>query len=203
MRELGVEVVKTRLSKAGAIVLEVKAKEEADKLAASLSAVIGDDAKVFRPTRRTPVLVLDIPEWMTPEEVARDVSMADADILEAEVTIRDNTGGGRVARVDVPMAVATRLAKSRAIKVGWSKCRIELLERKVFRCYRCQEPGHFTSRCTAPERPKRCYGCNAEGHVAKDCPRKKKRAEQCPVKEGGPSGQRSSSAAVRGEAMIS
>jgi len=99
--------------------------------------VIGVDATVARPTRKTSVLLLGIPEWMSPEDITREVLMVDENLSETQVLVRDNIGGGRVVRLEVPMAVALRLAENKTVRIGWSRCRVKLLEPKSPKCFKC------------------------------------------------------------------
>lgn len=177
LEELGVDVVRSRFTRAGAILFEVNTKDESQRLAGCLTQRIGEDAEVVRPTRRTPILIVNIPEWMSSEEVSRDVKSADAEIAGLEVTVRENPGGGRFARLDVPMAVAARLAELGSIRVGWSRCKIKLLERKDPVCYRCQKAGHTAARCSSPAQEKKCFRCHLTGHLAKECQWKKEEGE--------------------------
>lgn len=169
LNELEVDVIGSRRTKAGAILLEVKSKDEADRLADKLRQTIQENARVVRPTRRTPVLIVDVPEWMSPEEIRNDIITTDANLVGTNITIRENPGGGLVARLDVPMATASKMAERRIIKIGWARCRIKLLERKSPRCFRCQAPGHIAKSCTAEAVEVRCYRCRRPGHLAKDC----------------------------------
>uniref|UniRef100_A0A914QRH6 CCHC-type domain-containing protein n=1 Tax=Panagrolaimus davidi TaxID=227884 RepID=A0A914QRH6_9BILA len=36
-------------------------------------------------------------------------------------------------------------------------------------CHRCEEPGHFWSRCPNPVK---CWKCGGEGHMSRDCPQR-------------------------------
>lgn len=151
--------------------------EEAEKLADRMRQVIGVDETVGRPIRKTPVLLLGIREWMSPEDITREVLMADESLLETQVLVRDNIGGGRVARLEVPMAAALRLAENKTVKIGWSRCRVKLLEHKSPKCFKCCNIGHVASTC--PEQTvqaKRCFRCRQAGHLIKDCSGPKSRS---------------------------
>lgn len=70
LEELGVEVCGARKARSGAILLEVKGgAEHADKLAGALQAKLGESARVGRPEKSRRVLLLDVPEWTTEDEV--------------------------------------------------------------------------------------------------------------------------------------
>lgn len=50
--------------KAGGILFKVNAERgDVNHLAEAISVVVGDEAMVGRPGRRTPVLLLDVPKW--------------------------------------------------------------------------------------------------------------------------------------------
>jgi len=171
-QDIGVEVKRTRRTRAGAILLEVGDKEAADLLAGHLRGAIGDRAKVSRPRRMVKVLVINVADWLEEERITSDIRAADPELTDAKISIRENIGGGRIALVDTPMTVAAKLAESGSIRVGLEKCRIKLIGGRHPRCYRCQEQGHFAGNCPATEPVKRCYRCNLVGHIAKDCQRK-------------------------------
>lgn len=73
LKELGINIEKTRRTASGGILLEVMDKEKAAALTTKLRSVVGDDAPVYSPTRTTPVLVLGIPDWMEHEQVINDI----------------------------------------------------------------------------------------------------------------------------------
>lgn len=62
LQEHGIEIGRVRRTKAGAILMEVSGKEKADKLSTLLCDTLGQRAKVSRPRRTTPVLVINIPK---------------------------------------------------------------------------------------------------------------------------------------------
>lgn len=62
-------VITTRCTRAGGLLLEVEGQEGADHLADKIRAVVEDAARVRTPQGTTTVLILDVPEWATNEEV--------------------------------------------------------------------------------------------------------------------------------------
>lgn len=99
------------------------------------------------------------------------IRATDPELARVPISIRVNVGGGRIAHLDAPMAVATRLAVIGKIKIGWSFCRVKLIESKIRRCYRCQERGHTKHECKAEAVVKKCYRCAKVGHLISDCTR--------------------------------
>lgn len=62
LSDLGVKVLTTRPTKASSILLEVKGEEKPALLEGKIKEVVGGVARVKRPERRTPVLILDVPD---------------------------------------------------------------------------------------------------------------------------------------------
>jgi len=170
LQEMGVEVCRTKRTKTGSILLEVKGKSGADALASRLSGTIGDQARVSRPVRTTKVLVVNIADWLDNDRVIEDIRSAVEGLSLAPISVRDNTGGGRVATITAPMDIALRLAAVGAIKVGIGRCRVKLLEVKKVRCFRCDELGHMSNVCTATPPRKKCFRCKGADHLIADCP---------------------------------
>lgn len=70
LNDAGIKVGKIKRTLAGAILVEMQGKEEADNLVSLLRNAIGDAVQVNRPSRRMKVMLLNIPEWVEAEEVA-------------------------------------------------------------------------------------------------------------------------------------
>lgn len=139
LKEVGTDaVVKTRKTKTGAILIEIEGKEKSNKLESILRGAIGDTAKVSRPLRRTPVLLTNVPDWVEADDVSKLLSTAVGELEGETVSLKYNTGGGRVATFEAPMAAALKLAELGALRISWALCRVKLLERKSPTCHRCQ-----------------------------------------------------------------
>jgi len=157
---IGVKVRTTRITKAGGVLLEVEDAAAADKLAESVRAVVGVEARVSRPERRTPVLLLDVPDWCEEADVESGLSRAGLvrgdyakDGAQA-VFLRRNPGGrgDTVARINVTYTAALKLAGARSVVVGWTVCRVRLLEKSRPTCFRCREQGHIAATCKAAKK---------------------------------------------------
>lgn len=171
---LGVTVKDTRRTKFGAILLEVDSVDEAEKLADTLRSVVGKSACIEIPIRRTPVMIIDVPEWVEVTDIVKELEAVGVgpDVLAMEgITVRASSNGraGQVVRFSLPIAVAINLAEKRRITIGWTRCRIRLLEKRTSFCFRCQERGHIAVVCQGPEKDRRCYRCHKPGHLMQDC----------------------------------
>ncbi|KAE9522339.1 hypothetical protein AGLY_017263, partial [Aphis glycines] len=172
-----------RVTKSGGILLKVKDDQEADRLMVALNSAIGQMASVSKPSRTTPILILDLAEWHNSQDVEEAVAAAVPDLAGMKVAIRVNPGGGRVGRLDAPLPAAVRLAEMGKLHVGWSRCRVKLLEAKEPTCYRCQKRGHFAANCSAEEARKRCFRCNSVDHLASACTVTTRRPNKSPERE--------------------
>jgi len=169
-QEHGIEIGKVRRTKTGAILMEVSGKEEADKLSTLLFETLGQRAEVSRPRRTTPVLVINIPEWLDDDKVKCTIVAVDPSLDSSSISLRENAGGGKVAKLTVNMDTALRLTALKSIRIGWNSCRVKLLETKSPNCYRRQVNGHIAAECQATAAfPKKCYRCSGIGHFAATC----------------------------------
>lgn len=169
LQTLDINIETARRTAAGCVLLAIKDKEKTATLTNHLRSVIGNDASVYRPTRTTPILVLGIPDWMDQDQIINDIKSADPCMKDIDIHIRENIGGGRVASLRVPMEAAAKLDQGKYIRVGWSQCRVKLIEPKRPMCFRCQSPGDLRSDCKATEMIKKCYRCHQPGHLVADC----------------------------------
>lgn len=70
----------------------------------------------------------------------------------------------------LPLAAAKKAAEGGTIQIGWFKVKIDLLEARPLRCFKCLERGHVKERCPNPQdRSDKCYRCGDLDHVAKEC----------------------------------
>lgn len=176
LKTLGEEIKNTRRTNAGGILLELNTEEDTDRLADQIRRTLGPSTLVGRRSCTTPVFLLDIPICNTEEELGQELIREGVlpDDLAAEcikITIRTNSGdrGDRIARVDTPVPTAIWLAEIRHVKVGWTRCRVKLLDRKQPTCFRCQERDHIAAQCKCTPKDRQCYRCSRPGHLARDC----------------------------------
>ncbi|XP_060881839.1 uncharacterized protein LOC132953400 [Metopolophium dirhodum] len=178
LQSLGINVLTTRKTRTGGILLEVEGADKAELLAEKIRAVSGDSARVRLPVPRTSVLLLGIPEWAEVGEVVDVLArMGIPDVVVDDVKIWRNAGGRNefVASLSLPLKDAITLAESKAVIVGWTKCRVKLLDKSQPTCYRCQQKGHLAAECRNEAKARRCHSCQGEDHLASDCTQKQQK----------------------------
>lgn len=111
---------------------------------------------MIRPQRQTSVLVLDVPSWAKEADVREGLAAASV-ILQNVATFaiwggRDDRGYGLVI-IMVSCNVAIRLVETGVVVVGWTRCRVWLLERMQPKYFRCQGSGHLAAECKGPSKP--------------------------------------------------
>lgn len=175
METLGISSVRIRMAATGARVLEIPGAmsgEKADSLAAELRKVLNtEDVRIARPNKYAALRISELDESITASEVATAVAEVGGCLPEEVKTgvMRFSPSGLGSLWVRCPVAVAKKVAVSRLL-VGWVSARVDLLEPKPARCYRCMELGHVKSRCPSEiDRSDICYRCGKQGHLARNC----------------------------------
>lgn len=176
--DCGVETTGTRYTKKGELIITVTGMvEQVQTFAAQLQAALGEEAVVRQPQRRTKLLILDVEESCSNEELEQSVSATE----EVKVVSRRDMGRGcQMAQVQVSIPLALSTLAKKTIKVGWSQCRVRSLEKKdatTPRCYKCLHRGHIAAACTGEAVGNVCYRCGEEGHKLRDCVRE----PRCPI----------------------
>lgn len=93
LNPLGITVKGAKRSKAGGIIIEVDGKDDADRLAERIREAVGATVAVRRPTRSTPILILDVPNWMEEAEVVSHLVNFDSSFGDCQIRISDNPRG--------------------------------------------------------------------------------------------------------------
>lgn len=175
METLGISSVRIRMAATGARVLEIPGAmsgEKADSLAAELrKALNSEDVRIARPNKCAELRISELDESITSSEVAAAVAKAGGCLPEEVKTgvIRLSPSGLGSLWLRCPVVVAKKVAASRLL-VGWVSARVDLLEPKPTRCYKCMELGHVRARCpTEVDRSNTCYRCGEQEHLAQNC----------------------------------
>lgn len=162
LEEFGIEVVGTRRTAAGGVLIEVNSKEKADLLTKKLTEKLGEDMSVRQATRTTPVLISGADESLTVEDLRTELTKLDRELDHIKpFTMRTGMNGWRTAMIESLIAAATRLDSGSKIKVGWIHCKVKILEEMKKIC--CLETGHLTVKCQGEDRSKCYFKCKKEG----------------------------------------
>ncbi|KAL4149954.1 hypothetical protein QTP88_003805 [Uroleucon formosanum] len=167
-QSLGVEVLTTRKTRAGGILLEVEGNEKSTLLAGKIRKVVGDAARVRLPEPRSPVLLLGVPEWTEAEDVVAGVTQAGVTGVTSEnVTIRKNSGERRefVASLHWPLKDTITLAEKKAVTLELTRCRVKLLANNQPTCFRCQGKRHLAAECRDEAKSRRCHRCKKDDYL--------------------------------------
>ncbi|KAL0858652.1 hypothetical protein ABMA27_012478 [Loxostege sticticalis] len=182
--ELGITGLRCVKAKTGGKLLEIPGAtsgDKADALAAKLKEVLPAElVRVSRPTKTVDVRLSGLDDSVTKDEVAEAVSRVGgcaADSIKVG-EIRESWAGNGTVVVKVPVAAAKKISQGRLL-VGWVSCRVQVLETKPMRCYRCMESGHVRQQCpNETDRSEMCYRCGGLGHKARECTAA---APHCPI----------------------
>lgn len=177
LQELGIAELRPKRAATGAIVLEVpgpNGAERASALKERMENVLKgmERVRVARPVKKTDLRVRDLLAVTTSEDVREAISKVGGcalqEIRAGEIRMAPNGLGS--LWVQCPLAAANRMAAAGRLRVGLTSSRVEILEPRQLRCYRCLERGHVQSACpSSKDRSKACYRCSQEGHAARLC----------------------------------
>ena len=185
LAEMGVTVQRSRYTKQGEMLLEVKAddKVKINTFTERLKAVLINDVSVRRPVRTTTLLVLDIEESATIEEIAGALGPEGVRVYGLTTMGR----GCQKAKAVVAIDTALHLLKEGRIPIGWSMCRVRSLEKEIQappRCFKCLRVGHMAANCKGQPVGAVCYRCSGEGHQIRNCKAEQVKCPVCVQEEG-------------------
>ncbi|XP_059061652.1 uncharacterized protein LOC131854547 [Achroia grisella] len=176
LADLGITDLRFRLGVTGCRILEVPGADTGDKansLAAKLAEIVPEGSvRVTRPEKSAEIRISDLDDSATAEDVVaavvRQGGCAELSVKTGEVR-RTPSGVGSIW-VRCPVAAAKALTEAGRVKVGWTMARVQSLDPRPMRCYRCLLTGHVGRRCTAGEDcSDKCYRCGQGGHKAARC----------------------------------
>ncbi|CAH2092502.1 unnamed protein product [Euphydryas editha] len=176
LADLGIDGgLNIRRAATGARLLELpkgQTPEVAKRLAEELQTAFGSLARVVQPMKLASLRVSGLDDSVTSEAVATAVAKVgkcDAgDVKVGAIAVGPGGLGGTVVRCPIPAAKA--LAEARRLLVGWSSARVQVLEQRPMRCFKCMGIGHTRPTCLAAvDRRGACYRCGVEGHIARNC----------------------------------
>lgn len=135
--ELGIRKTRIRRTATGSLLIQSageESKKKANVLAEKMKEVLGEEAKVDRPSRKAEIRISSLDEDTTVEDVVAAVTKhGDCDITEIKAGgIRRNRQG----EGDIWIRSANELNKKRRIKIGWMGARMNLMEPTPLQCFR-------------------------------------------------------------------
>lgn len=161
-------IQKAKKTSTGDLLLEVKGKENAEKLKDTIKSTTNNEAIIK--TNETVIHITGIDADIELDELKQKIRKHSGD-AEAEVNVlslKPTISGNSAATVKLKKEIAEELVKKGRIKSGWNtwviKKRIHIL-----RCFKCLSFGHRSKECTGQDRTDICLRCNKQGHRAKDC----------------------------------
>jgi len=178
LNELGIREMLPRRARTGALLLEIPGAEggkKADALAAKLREALADrqGVAVTRPTKTAEIRVRDLEDSVSAADVAAALAEKGG-CHPNEITVgpirRWTVNGLGTAWVRCPLTAANRLAREGAVRVGWTRARVEVLPERALRCFKCWGMGHVRAACSSEvDRTASCYRCGTRGHQARGC----------------------------------
>ncbi|XP_072948465.1 uncharacterized protein [Epargyreus clarus] len=173
---LNITSLKFRTAATGARILEVPGAcsgDKADSLAEKLRETLGEGvATVSRPVKCAEMRITGLDDSVTPEDVAVAVARDGGCPREGIKVgiIRPTPRGVCSVWVRAPVAAVRKIGNVGRLLIGWVSARVEVLQPKTLRCYRCLQGGHVRAHCTAEaDRSEECYRCGKPGHKANAC----------------------------------
>ncbi|XP_045765820.1 uncharacterized protein LOC123867684 [Maniola jurtina] len=176
LSDFGVAAVRFKVAATGARILELPAAsggEKADALAHKIREVVGEEfVRVSRPTKCVDIRVSGLDDSVTSNDVVTTVARiggCSVDQVRAGEVVRNSSGLGTIW-LRCPVMAAKKVVEGGRLLVGWVSARVNLLDERPQRCYRCLERGHLRAQCIAEtDRSDTCYRCGQIGHKAKGC----------------------------------
>lgn len=175
LAQLGINGLNFRLAVTGARVLEIPGKEsgkKADRLAGRLREVLPEVVKVARPTKCTDLRISGLDDSVEAKDIATAIAEAGQCSQESIKVgpIRVGLFGVGSVLVQCPVVAAKALIARGRLLVGWSSARVQALEPRPLKCFRCFEIGHTGRQCRSQvDRSRNCFRCGQEGHFAATC----------------------------------
>lgn len=175
LKDLGNKVNKIRRTATGEllIVFDGSNTEQTDQFKSSIKGKLGDDADVETRVHKMDILIKDLDESVTKEEVIqalnRQIDGAKALSVDAVIAMRKAFGDTQTAVVRLPAEIAARAIDVAKIRIGWVVCRIREKIRPV-KCAKCWLYGHLKRNCRSDvDRSDLCIKCGGKGHKADKC----------------------------------
>ncbi|XP_063629225.1 uncharacterized protein LOC134800670 [Cydia splendana] len=175
LADVGLEHVKVRKTAAGARIIEVSGSDNgraADELCRKITDVIGEEARVYRPTKMADLRISGLDEAATQEAIAGAIAkLGECSLNEIKVgSIRAQYNGTGSALAQCPITAAKRVTAAGRLLIGWSSALVVALDPTPMRCFKCMGTGHTRALCPSPvDRSSLCFRCSRPDHRIADC----------------------------------
>lgn len=164
--ELGVGIKAVKIMKNNNVVIETE-KGKAETLHREIAAKISSvETRVTG--NNTNILIFDIDASINGKEIEEHIRKETREYETVVKHVRTSRAGTQIATVSMPKRAAEALISGGDIRIGWTRCRVQL-KYDVIRCYNCLNLGHHSDICREPKTEKRCLKCTQTGHLSRDC----------------------------------
>lgn len=145
-----------------------KSEKKADVFRKIINDVAGPQVEIRQTTSSRIVIIKDIYEGVTAEEVT--LALKEKELLQSHViAMRPAHSGTQTCLVKLPYTPeSAALLKEGRVKIGLIRCRVQEWI-KLPRCYRCHAFGHIAAKCSGQDRSHLCRQCGQHGHKAITC----------------------------------
>ncbi|XP_023318094.1 uncharacterized protein LOC111694380 [Trichogramma pretiosum] len=172
LKEFSAGVTRIRRNAGGALLFELskEAKNIKDMVEAVASRV-GNEVEVCAKTQRATLVVSDMDEVTTKEELRSALACALSDPEDGDIVVRSLRpayGNTQRATINLAHKDAAKLLSIGRVRVGWVNCRVRCID-AVNRCFRCWLPDHVAAQCKGKDRRDLCIRCGKPGHIAAIC----------------------------------
>lgn len=175
LKDAGECVQKVRRTNAGdlLIVLNKESSAKAPELRNQFEGVLGESATVQSKVQEVDLVIKDLEEDATKEEISVALQRAlgpDYPATEHSLkSLRKAYGETQTAVVRLMVPAARKLLDTGTIRVGWCNCRIREVMRPL-KCFKCWKFGHLARNCkSSADRAKDCIKCGNTGHKVAEC----------------------------------
>lgn len=172
--ELGIDHSHIRKAANGGVLIEIPGNDSAAKadLLANKLNNLGMDANIARPMAKGEIKLYNMDGSISAQEVCfmlADIGECPENLIKVS-KIRQQRNGLNFVVVSCPLQLAIKVAKMGKLQIGWSIAGIELLKKRLPKCFKCWHFGHYKNTCNSvADRQGCCFKCGGIGHNLNEC----------------------------------